>query len=337
VSFWGRRKQRNGDNAETDQVRILSIDGGGVRGLIPAVILAKLEEVAQRSAAELFDLVAGTSTGALIALGTVRPGEPRRAERILQLYTDRAAGIFGKKQHRLLPRKPLPFSPYDSQALSGSLDDLLGESLLSESTVPLLVPAYDLRRRRPYWFRSWAARDSRHDFLMRDVGLAACAAPTYFRPHRVTPTDERTAGFVFCDGGIFANNPSLEAWKTALELFPGREVLVVSLGTGDLTSGGAKDEADWNAFDWAKHGLDTLFDANSGYVDHVMKRALADRYVRVQPKLAEEVGKLDATSDGEIAELLDTVRTEREDLIRRGFFTSLRDELCKGQLERSAT
>eukprot|EP00727_Mastigamoeba_balamuthi_P010873 m51a1_g6408 putative uncharacterized wd repeat-containing (1997) ;mRNA; f:252935-263037 len=248
-------------------VRVLSIDGGGVRGVLPAVFLAALESRAGRQIHELFDVVAGTSTGGLlaVAVGHSKGGQGRAmsSAEILSIYARQARDIFPHAGIRLrdlatprgeAPRKlerleraldnvsanisqmgaikEIKGPRFDRKGLDGVLRGIFPDDPpLSSSLIPTIVTTYDLRSKAPIFFKSWQHKVSKVFALQ-----CTSAAPTYFAPPCGTPESagEFSSG-VFIDGGVAANNPSLKAFlytKNELYTEPGHEYLVVSLGTG---------------------------------------------------------------------------------------------------------
>ena len=213
--------------------RILTIDGGGVRGIIPAVLLAALERATGRATRETFDFVGGTSTGAVIAAGIVA-GIP--AERLVSLYAERSPQVF-----RSIPivsglRRMVTGTLYDT----GTLHDLIRRELgpeardwtLNDSPIDLLVTAKRLADGMPWYFvRDNPSNSGRSGgFRLSHVVTASAAAPTYFRPWAIVPIGE------LIDGGIgVAGNPVYQACVEAFHYTAGYDpgdTLVVSLGTG---------------------------------------------------------------------------------------------------------
>ena len=220
-------------------VRILAIDGGGIRGLIPALVLAEVERRTEKRVAELFDLVAGTSTGGILACALSVPGPdggPRyTAEELTQLYVTEGPRIF----HRSLVKQLFSLGGiaderYDDDGLRTALDTYLGEAYLSEALVPILVTAYEIEDRFAFFFRSERARDkATYDYALTDVAHATSAAPTYFEPHRVTDA-AGARSYSLVDGGVYATNPAMCAYVDVVEAGRADEIRVLaSLGTGE--------------------------------------------------------------------------------------------------------
>src|SRR4051794_26854596 len=167
-------------------MRVLSIDGGGIRGLIPALVLAEIEQRTGRRVAELFDLVAGTSTGGILACALTRPGadgKPRyTAAELTELYITEGPKIFHHTLlHTVESAAGVFDEKYENSGLRHALDHYLGATMLGETLVPIFVTAYDIENRRAFFFRT----GGEWDYRLADVALATSSAPTYFEPARV--------------------------------------------------------------------------------------------------------------------------------------------------------
>jgi hypothetical protein len=143
--------------------RVLSIDGGGIRGIIPALILAELEQRAERPIAKIFDLVAGTSTGGILAVGLTMAGARRKpkysARDLVALYEEEGDDIFHRsKWHQIRAVGSLAEEKYPSGGIERVLGERFAEAWLSESLTNVLVTAYDIELRRPHFFKSDRAR-----------------------------------------------------------------------------------------------------------------------------------------------------------------------------------
>jgi patatin-like phospholipase/acyl hydrolase len=303
--------------------RILSIDGGGIRGIIPATVLAELEKRTGQAIHELFDLVAGTSTGGIVALGlTLRrdvddPDSTRpllSAEDLVDLYTERGSDIFQRSGWRAVSGMGnLTDEKYDHGGLEEVMRDVLGQRRLSDAMCDLIIPSYALGRRRPFFFKSRKAQqeDTRdtHDFPAWEVARAASAAPTYFEPHNVESARESDF-FSLIDGGVFANNPSMCALAEALNRDnTAKTVRLVSLGTGKLSHLIPHEAArSWGIIGWAKPLLDVTFDGVSDTVDYQVRQILRPEdgerhYWRLQTQLPQGCDSLDNTSQQNIRKL----------------------------------
>src|SRR6266404_6935173 len=172
------------------QFKILSIDGGGIRGILPAMVLQEIERRTKKPIATLVDLIAGTSTGGILALGLTKPNprDPRlpqySAAELTALYEENGETIF--PHHTWAMIRSLIEDRYPADGLEGVLGKYFGTTRLSEAVSPVLVTSYDIEKRDPFMFKSSKARtDPEHDFPMAHVARATSAAPTYFEPARV--------------------------------------------------------------------------------------------------------------------------------------------------------
>lgn len=214
--------------------RILSIDGGGIRGVFPAAFLARLQEHLDHPIGRYFDLIAGTSTGGIIAIGL---GLGLPADAILKLYEQRGRKIFGQqhggfrgwldRQSRNLLRLVRP--KHASEPLYEALKSALGTRVLGESRTRLLIPAWHPLLERVYIYKTahHARFESDHQELALDVAMATAAAPTFFKPHLTQ------SSIALVDGGVWANNPVGVAAVEAIGLlgWPSNRVKILSLGT----------------------------------------------------------------------------------------------------------
>jgi patatin-like phospholipase/acyl hydrolase len=300
-------------------IRLLSIDGGGIRGIIPAIVLAELERATGKPVSECFDLVAGTSTGGILALALTMRGEDGApawpAERMIALYEEEGDRIFDRSVwDRLRSGGGVLDEKYPPDGMREAFRTYFGDARLSDALTGVLVTAYEIEQRTTFFFKSSKAReDPREDFLLRDAAQATSSAPTYFEPVRL----EREGPLPYValiDGGVFANNPAMCAYAEALKGAEDDEVLLVSLGTGELTRPFLYDQAkDWGLVEWAKPIIDVVFDGVSDATDHHLWQILgADNYFRFQTKLDHASDDLDDAGPQNIHLL----KQEAEELLR---------------------
>jgi uncharacterized protein len=274
--------------------RVLSIDGGGIRGLIPAIVCERIEKWAGVPIHKLFDLIAGTSTGGIIALGLAVPPNGKPAKEMADLYRKDGKTIFSR------PRRLMQYvfrSKYSNGPLEQLVTKQFGGAKVSDATVEILITCYDIGRRLPvYVTRREAKKDAARDYLMREIAMGTSAAPTYFPPYRVGDN-------VLIDGGMVANNPANLAHAEAKKLWPGADILLVSLGTGTLTRHiPYKKAKNWGSFRWAVPVIDCMFDGSSQATEAAMRFTLPwNLYHRFQPGLSEETHTLDGASEAAIA------------------------------------
>lgn len=302
-------------------MKVLCVDGGGIRGLIPALVLAEIEDRCGRPAAELFDLIAGTSTGGIIACGLTAPGEggrPRHtARQVAEIYVEEGPRIFHASLLKtILSLHGIVDERYDDDGLMGALRRNLGDARLSEALTRVFIPAYDIEQRTPFYFRSWAARaDPGGDYTMVEAARATAAAPTYFEPAVV-----RDAGpgrpRALIDGGVVAVNPTMAAYAQLIELAWHTDLtLVASLGTGaprHMHPYDVDEVRGWGQLQWARPIIDVVFDGVSDVTDFEARHVLGAAYVRLQAALEGASQDLDDASERNLAAL----RRVAERLIR---------------------
>lgn len=210
--------------------RILSLDGGGIKGAFTAAVLARLERETGCRVAEQFDLVVGTSTGGILAIGL---GLGFGADELLRFYVDRGPVIFPSTavQSRLGRLRQLFRPKHSHLVLRDELATILGDRLFHESRCPLVIPTYDAIGGRPYLMKTCHApslvRD--RDAKAVDVALATSAAPTYFQA-AIFPAHQ---GASYVDGGVWANCPALVGVTEAIAFFSRAPagIDVLSIGT----------------------------------------------------------------------------------------------------------
>ncbi|KAI3437371.1 Patatin [Psidium guajava] len=279
-------------------ITILSIDGGGVRGIIPGVMLdyleAQLQELDGEDArlADYFDIIAGTSTGGLITAMLSAPDARNRplfaAKDIIPFYLENCPKIFpqgcGCLGSVVSTLRSLTGPKYNGQYLHKLIRKLLGTTRLQDSLTGLVIPTFDIKKLEPVFFSSYEV--SKHKFLdaqLSDICIGTSAAPTYFPAHyfKTEDTDGQAHEFNLIDGGIVANNPTLvaisEVTNQVLKEDPYffnikppvdyTRLLVISLGTGSDTSEikfDAKKASKWGLFCWLyEDGTSPLIDAYS--------------------------------------------------------------------------
>jgi patatin-like phospholipase/acyl hydrolase len=307
-------------------MRVLALDGGGIRGIIPAVVLAEIERVAGRPACRLFDLIAGTSTGGILACALTVPdasGEPRHtAEELVGLYRTQGPGIFARSLwQRIGSAEGLLDEKHDDDGLERALATYLDGAKLSDALTRILVTSYDLEAREPFFFKSWRTDEPGRDFLMTTVARSTAAAPTYFEPELAHPLDGGPPR-ALVDGGVFATNPGMCAYAEAQRLQPGDRTTVLSLGTGQLTMPIAFTAArGWGLLEWVRPLIDVVFDGVADTVEYQLGQVLADGdHTRLQTTLDRASDALDDASARNLALLeeqaRDLVAARRDDIAR---------------------
>lgn len=277
--------------------KILSLDGGGIRGVIPALVLDALETRLSGPVAEVFDLIAGTSTGGILALGLTKPdaeGKPEfSAAELVDLYAEHGWTIFSRSlAHDIKAVDGMREEKYSAKNLEQILEQYFGDTPLSAAVKDVLVSAYEIESRTSWFFtRHKAQQDpAENDFPMKKVARATSAAPTYFEPLNLE-TNAAPDYWALIDGGVFANNPAMCAVAEAFSTHEADELFVVSLGTGSQTRRIPFDKAaGWGLIGWARPILDVVFDGVSDTVDYQVRQVCrsteeVERYFRFQADL----------------------------------------------------
>ena len=295
--------------------RILSLDGGGIRGLITCEWLAGAEDALAAAGKpgllRNFDLLAGSSTGAFIACGLAIGLAPRD---MAALYHEHANTIFPGIAGRLWSRAGRLFSQgvsapkYDGKGLEKVLKKVFGTTTLGQAKRPLMITSYDTISRTPVVFKSFKA--AHKAIPMWEACRASAAAPTYFPAHGMTVENRKCA---LIDGGVFANNPTACAIAEALRKDANADVpqdlVVLSLGNGQHTrSIDLKSAREWGALEWAVPIIDVLFDGNAESVDYIARHLVGDGYFRMQTELRIGMDDLDDVSATNLAALEATAR-----------------------------
>jgi hypothetical protein len=278
--------------------RVLTIDGGGIRGIVPTIVLQRLSaEPGLDDWLDRVELLAGTSTGGLIALA-VAAGVPLAELR--DLYEQRAARVFADSffdDVRDLGK--LLGADYEIGNLEREVRRVLGDRTLADLDKRVLIPAFDLdnedpveRTWKPKLFHNFPGPDSDGDVPAYRVGVATAAAPTYF------PTYD---GYV--DGGVFATNPSMcavaqtqDARIPPVERADLGELRLLSLGTGRTLHHIEGERHDWGYVQWVRPLIDLMLDGVNGIAHYQCSQLLGDRYHRVAPTLPpdRQIGMDDA-------------------------------------------
>lgn len=325
-----------------DVIKILSIDGGGIRGIIPVTILAELEKRTGRRIHELFDYIAGTSTGGLLTL-FLNKSNPQPAESLFNLYINQGKAIFPprpvnkKNVGKIIEswvkntyKDYMEGPKYTVDGLNAILMEQVGDAKMSDTINPCLITSYETENSQATFFTNY---DDRYkNLLIREVARATSAAPTYFEPQKIAGKG------TFIDGGMHSNNPSMCAYIEVIKQLKqanisplGKKIVVVSLGTGDcLQSYEYEDMKKWSALNWiAGPLLAYFFGANSSTVEYQLQQLLPDNcYFRFQTKLPGALDPMDKADKENVLKLKDAA----EKSIHTQWAQKL-DELCNLLME----
>ena len=282
--------------------KILSIDGGGIRGIIPARLLERLE-IHKPGLVQEFDLFAGSSTGAVLAAGFAYGFDPRFMR---QMYQGFGKQVFADSiWEDLRDLKYILGADYSIDNLKALLERVIGETTLGDLEKQVLIATFDLKdesrdppRWKPKFFHNYP--DSRGDSEERlvDVVVRSAAAPIYFPIYQ---------GYI--DGGVSAINPSMCALAQAFnEGF--LDIRLLSLGTGNNPRWLDEQNGDWGVYQWGLNLVNVVMDGGSEVADYQCRQILKDQYFRLQPQLLKPIGMDEWRSTNELLELADAIDLE---------------------------
>ena len=325
----------------TKKINILSIDGSGIRGILPGVILSYIEdqlrdkEGDQVRLSDYFDLLAGTSTGGILTCMYVTPGEDGRpkftAQNAVDLYLKNGAEIFSIPfVRRIINWFGLFEAKYPVGNLERILQTYLGDTKLSQALKPCMITAYEIFQRKTVFFNKIDTQKVKTcDYLMRDIARSTSAAPTYFKPAEIYST--YGAPLFLVDGGMFANNPSMCAYAEARTLkfskileredkpdYPNAtEMVMISMGTGSQGEPYVYDKAKkWGVVGWLKPLIDILMSGNSETVHYELDQMFeaidpANRanYFRLEPTVETAKSSMDLATPENMLDLEEAGKT----------------------------
>ncbi|MDP2846802.1 MAG: CBASS cGAMP-activated phospholipase [Humidesulfovibrio sp.] len=280
--------------------KILAIDGGGIKGVFPAAFLSTLEDKTNGNIWEYFDLIAGTSTGGIIALAL---GLGFSAREILSLYEDNAERIFPKQKlgrlERFNPKKRIRGAfrqKYETDALAALLRGKIKGKLLGQSKTRVMILSTNLTDGSVYVFKTAHHERFSHDYLVpaEDIALATSAAPIFFKPHTMP------SGQALVDGAMWGNNPSGFAAVEAAHVlgWPAEDIALLSLGcTQEPVPFGDLAGKNPGAVDWNFGVIDAFFagqcSASEGIAQLIVNDRSGKRYQRYSPIVAPKLFTLD--------------------------------------------
>lgn len=278
--------------------RILSLDGGGLRGLTQLLILRRIEELTGKRIYELFDLIVGTSTGGILACGltAAKNGKP-------VLTIDKLIDLYYKDGWKIFPRQDSLFkkawrkvkiftgSKWDRSGLEGQLKEYFGDIRLSETIKPIIVTSYDVENNEIIMFKSRRCGEWNYDLKLTDVSLATSAAPSYFEPYQLNWLG---VDRVLIDGGVYINNPSMAAvaevlrYKYGIEDIKIEDIELLSLGTGIFSEKIKEESAGWGIVKWAKNITRVMMQSTSKSTEYECEQMPFHKYLRLQFTIEEK-------------------------------------------------
>ena len=304
------------------RTRILSIDGGGIKGIVPAVVLLHLEKLLKQLSKnqnsrihDYFDLFSGASTGAIIIAGLLSPDKnnhPKYSpEEILDLYLENGHIIFNSSFFQEIKSvSGIVNVKYDPEGLESVFEKYFGKSELKGLLKPSLIPVYDLSRGKNYFFRQQKALTSpRHNFYVKDLLRGATSALSYFPPAQISTVNDREHR-CFIDGGVFANNPALSAYaefRYHNSNLHAKDTMMLSLGTGRKTTNlDCEVTANWGAAEWLYQGSYLTSNAVASASDYQLNAVYDNKpnYLRLDASFDDEQSSSMDNTDKEYLDYL---------------------------------
>lgn len=270
---------------------VLSIDGGGIRGIIPGQFIVKMEEAFNIKVAEEFDLFAGTSTGGILTCAYLLPngeasaGPKYTSEQVVNLYLENGDKIFDIPFfHKIRSVGGVLDEKYPSDGIEGILNTYFGDAWLKDLLKPTVITSYDIVRRKGHFFKQQkSVENAAHNFKVKDAARATSAAPTYFECAKIF--NELGGGnedneFALIDGGVFVNNPALAAYAEGRNILKNdddsactaKDMKILSLGTGFTRKEYKYDKAkNWGMAEWVQPIIDIMMSGGAEVADYQLK------------------------------------------------------------------
>jgi patatin-like phospholipase/acyl hydrolase len=280
--------------SDTQRFQILSLDGGGIKGIFSAAVLAAIEEDLNTSVIRHFDLIAGTSTGGIIALGLGLGFTPRQ---LLDFYLEEGGTIFADRR-RTGRLRQFTRAKFSASPLVDALKRRFGERKFGDSTKRLVIPAYNLGEDDVYIFRTPHQERLKRDYKVAawKVALSTSAAPTYF------PCAREVDKLRLIDGGVWANNPSMVAIVEAQGTLgiPLSSIRLLSLGTSEAIVN-HRDALNFGGFwQWRSASIDIVLRGQTlAAINHSRFLLGEHNVLRINRVVPDGVLKLDGTTRGD--------------------------------------
>lgn len=293
-------------------IRILSIDGGGIRGILPIMVLKALErQLAGQRLHTLFDLVTGTSIGAFIACGIAGP-TPLTGDFMFDLMVREKRAIFPDDPIRYVT-SVVASSKYKEEALEELLRKTFGDDRLSEAVTGLMIPAFEIEKQEAEFFKSWKALGfdiapneypALFDYELRAIVRASSAAPTYFPPALIHSRAGISGAYI--DGAIVANNPAMCALASARKLYPDADrFMIVSIGTGSHDDPiYYRNAKTFGLLNWPRPLINCLMNAAGDVVRYQLEQAPDVVQYRIDFDISRANPDIDDASDENVAKLI---------------------------------
>jgi patatin-like phospholipase/acyl hydrolase len=278
--------------------RILSLDGGGLRGVAQLLVLKRIEIITGKKIHELFDLIVGTSTGGIIACGLTAKENGRNAltiDKLIELYTTNADIIFPKQDNKLKQwyrsLKGIFNNKFNEDGLNNQLEKYFNDIRLSETLKPLIVTSYDINQNEIIMFKSRLSNLIGFDAKMKDVCRATSAAPTYLPPYKM---NYMNVDRLLIDGGVYINNPAMAAISDALrhryneEEIKLEDIQVMSIGSGMYSEKVGAGQNKFGIVMWGPVISTVMIQASAKLVEYECEQLPLDKFLRLQFIIDEE-------------------------------------------------
>lgn len=280
--------------APTPPFQILSLDGGGIKGLFSAAVLAALEEDSGTDIVDHFDLITGTSTGGIIALAL---GAGLRPREIVQFYLNEGPKIFAS--HALSEAKHYVSCKFSAANLEQAVKACFKDRRLADSKKRLVIPSYNLGEDDVYIFKTPHNERFTRDYKVPlwKVAMATSAAPTFL------PAFDQVDGMRLIDGGVWANNPIMMGIVEATSVLSVQldSIKVLSLGTTDEVKQRPKDLDGGGFWQWKNAAPDVIMRGQSvGATAQAMHLLGKDKVLRLNPPVPAGLFGLDKLTTKEL-------------------------------------
>ena len=304
--------------------RILSLDGGGLRGIIPVLVIKEIERRTGKPITESFDMIAGTSTGALIACGLAVSDDGIKPKYTIndieKIYTERGNDIFPNKnwlKSFISGITSLKKPKYSANGLQKVLEELLGEKRISDCVKPIFVTTFDLYNNEALLFKyRQAITEPARNARLLDICRATSAAPTYLPAYKFVYNEKQR---ICVDGGIYMNNPAMGALVEITKFHKDKpynieslyldDITILSIGTGHYSSEIAREKVEsFGLLDWATNITDVMMQAENQTTTYQAEEFTSQgNFLRINIDI----------DDPKFADMADSSRETREYLIRQ--------------------
>lgn len=257
--------------------KILCLDGGGAKGYFSVYILKRIEEEFNIKLSEYFDLIVGTSTGALISAAI---SSNINLDDLLEIYLTKNNEIFKKRANNFLKLK----STYETESFEEELKKILKDIDFKDLKTNIMIQSTDIEKKDPVLFKSW---EENNNISLFDAVISSASAPTYFDPHFINNK-------LYSDGAIWANNPSIIAISEAISKKSFNKnienIKILSIATGKNTENiDFSKQKNWGLLAWANDIIDIIIESNDKSDEICAKKILNDNYLRINYNLESKV------------------------------------------------